>query len=133
MPNYLLTSSFVTAHSRVVTAPTTSSLPLDSASDRYPASNAPREIHDTRSLFDVRYFLRCIPDFRICECFLQFLPITATVLNACMDGDLNNTEELLTEEIHADVKNYNSYATRSIVRARGCKWDLALQDAAQVR
>jgi hypothetical protein len=56
-----------------------------------------------------------------------------TVLNACIAGDLRTAEELLVQEIEADAKDYDSYANLSIVMARGCEWDHALQDAVKVR
>lgn len=64
---------------------------------------------------------------------MQILHITTKVFNACIDGDLHKTEELLTEEIDADAQNCDSYANRSVIRARGCEWDRALEDAVQVR
>ncbi|OAX42739.1 hypothetical protein K503DRAFT_709950 [Rhizopogon vinicolor AM-OR11-026] len=57
--------------------------------------------------------------------------VTTTVLNACIAGDLHIAEELLTEEIDIDTTNYNSYANRSVVRARNGEWDHAVQDAVQ--
>lgn len=56
-----------------------------------------------------------------------------TVLNACIAGDLHTAEELLVQEIEADDKDYDSYANRSIIMARGCEWDHALRDAVKVR
>lgn len=64
---------------------------------------------------------------------MQILPITATVRSACITGDLSTAEELLTQEIGADVNNYNSYANRAFVMARKLSWDHALQDAIKAR
>ncbi|KAG2743979.1 hypothetical protein P692DRAFT_20744842 [Suillus brevipes Sb2] len=52
-----------------------------------------------------------------------------TVRNAFIGGDLHTVEDLLTQEIDADDNNHNSYANRSVVRARNSEWDNALQDA----
>ncbi|KAG2150427.1 WD40-repeat-containing domain protein [Suillus clintonianus] len=57
------------------------------------------------------------------------LAMNTTVRNACITGDLNAAEFLLTQEIDANGANCDSYANRSIVRARNSEWDNALQDA----
>jgi len=54
------------------------------------------------------------------------------VRNACISGDLPIAEDLLTQEIDANVDNYRSYANRSIVMARKLDWDHALHDANKV-
>lgn len=59
----------------------------------------------------------------------EILAITASVRSACITGDLSTAEELLTQEIGADVNNYTSYANRAFVMARKLSWDHALQDA----
>jgi hypothetical protein len=56
-----------------------------------------------------------------------------TVWNASVAGDLHTAEELLTQEINQDGKKDDSYAIRSVVRARNLEWDNALQDAVKVR
>ncbi|KAG1745701.1 WD40-repeat-containing domain protein [Suillus lakei] len=61
----------------------------------------------------------------------DILVINTMVRNACIAGDLHTAEELLTQEINADNTNYNSYANRSVVRARNSQWDYALQDAVE--
>ncbi|KAG2151516.1 hypothetical protein DEU56DRAFT_908357 [Suillus clintonianus] len=53
----------------------------------------------------------------------------ATVWDACIAGDLHTAEELLTQEIDEDGGGNDSYAIRSLVRARNFEWDDALQDA----
>jgi hypothetical protein len=63
----------------------------------------------------------------------QIFAITATVRSACVTGDLSTAEELLTQEIDADVNNYVSYANRAFVMARKLNWDHALQDANKAR
>ncbi|KAG1752319.1 WD40-repeat-containing domain protein [Suillus paluster] len=59
----------------------------------------------------------------------KILVISATARDACITGDLPTAEELLTKEIDADDKNYNSYANRSFIMARKLDWDHALCDA----
>ncbi|KAG1727435.1 WD40-repeat-containing domain protein [Suillus lakei] len=81
--------------------------------------NQPSETHevpgrdDTHSLFDI-------------------LTKNPPVRNACIAGDLHIAEYLLSQEINAD-DNHNSYANRSVVRARNSQRDDALQDAVKVR
>jgi hypothetical protein len=53
--------------------------------------------------------------------------------NACITGDLDAAEELLTQRIEADKDDHNAYANRSFVRARKDNWDGALCDALKVR
>ncbi|KAG1770184.1 hypothetical protein EDD22DRAFT_948496 [Suillus occidentalis] len=55
--------------------------------------------------------------------------IHKAVRNAFIGGDLRFVEDILTQEINADDSNHNSYANRSVVRARNSEWDDALQDA----
>jgi hypothetical protein len=64
---------------------------------------------------------------------LQILNATTAVVDACIARDLHTAEELLTEEIDTGTNNHDSYANRSVVRARNGEWDNALQDAVQVR
>ncbi|KAG1731764.1 hypothetical protein EDB19DRAFT_1317616 [Suillus lakei] len=64
-----------------------------------------------QSLYDVR---------------IQVFP---TVWDASVAGDLHTAEELLTQDIDKDGNKDNSYAIRSVVRARNSEWDNALQDA----
>ncbi|KAG2346810.1 hypothetical protein BDR05DRAFT_981412 [Suillus weaverae] len=59
----------------------------------------------------------------------QIFVIHKTVRNAFIGGDLHTVEHLLTQEINGDVNNHNSYANRSVARARNSEWDNALQDA----
>ncbi|KAG1800188.1 uncharacterized protein HD556DRAFT_1439046 [Suillus plorans] len=68
------------------------------------------DIDDVHSLFDI-------------------LTIQATLCDASITGILDTAEELLTQEIDADDNNYESYANRSVVRARRAEWKYALQDA----
>jgi len=63
---------------------------------------------------------------------VQILAIT-TAREACLTGDLDAAEELLTQNIHTDANDYTSYAHRSIIMSRKHAWDLALQDAIKVR
>ncbi|KAG2135248.1 WD40-repeat-containing domain protein [Suillus clintonianus] len=56
----------------------------------------------------------------------DFLAINTTIRDA---GYFHTPEELLVQEIDADNNNSDSYANRSIVRARIFDWDNALQDA----
>ncbi|KAG2356435.1 hypothetical protein BDR07DRAFT_447208 [Suillus spraguei] len=58
----------------------------------------------------------------------QILDITGS-RDACIAGDLDTAEELLTQEINTDANAYISYANRSFVMARKHDWDHALQDA----
>ncbi|KAG2346437.1 hypothetical protein BDR05DRAFT_945992 [Suillus weaverae] len=67
-------------------------------------------IDNERSLFDI-------------------LAIQATLRNGSITNILHTAEELLTQEIDADDNDYNSYANRSVVRARHAEWENALQDA----
>jgi hypothetical protein len=62
---------------------------------------------------------------------VQILAIT-TARNACLTGDLDTAEELLTQEIDTDDNPHTSYAHRSFVMARKHDWDHALQDALRV-
>ncbi|KAG2340338.1 WD40 repeat-like protein, partial [Suillus weaverae] len=57
-----------------------------------------------------------------------FLAIT-TACDACIAGDLDTAEELLTQDIHTDANDYTSYAHRSFVMAQKHAWDNALEDA----
>jgi WD40 repeat protein len=57
----------------------------------------------------------------------KILAIT-TARDACVTGDLDAAEDLLTQEIHTDA-NHTSYAHRSFVMSRKHAWDLALEDA----
>ncbi|KAG1813686.1 WD40-repeat-containing domain protein [Suillus subaureus] len=66
-------------------------------------------IDDEHSLFDI-------------------LTIPATLHNGSIIDILHAAEELLTQEIDAD-DDYESYANRSVVRARHAEWENALQDA----
>ncbi|KAG2357274.1 hypothetical protein BDR07DRAFT_1490880 [Suillus spraguei] len=61
----------------------------------------------------------------------SFVPILAitTARNTCIAGDLETTEELLTQEIDTDANSYTSYANRSVAMARKHSWDVALDDA----
>jgi hypothetical protein len=61
---------------------------------------------------------------------VQILAIT-TARDACVTGDLDAAEDLLTQEIHTDA-NHTSYAHRSFVMSRKHAWDLALEDAIKV-
>lgn len=65
--------------------------------------------------------------------FVQILTIQATLRDASITGILDTAEELLTQEIDAGDNNYESYANRSVVRARCAEWKYALQDAVKVR
>jgi len=53
--------------------------------------------------------------------------------HACIIGDLQMAEELLTRRIEADRNNHNFYANRSFVVARKGDCDRALDDAVKVR
>ncbi|KAG1758392.1 hypothetical protein EDD22DRAFT_956916 [Suillus occidentalis] len=55
--------------------------------------------------------------------------VLTTVWNACIYGDLHTIEELLTQQINKDGGGDDSYAVRSLVKARQLEWDSALQDA----
>ncbi|OAX41551.1 hypothetical protein K503DRAFT_797882 [Rhizopogon vinicolor AM-OR11-026] len=60
----------------------------------------------------------------------EIFTMNMTTRNACITGDLQEAEELLTQYIDADANNdYNSYANRSFVMARKLDWDRALHDA----
>jgi hypothetical protein len=61
------------------------------------------------------------------------IQVFPTVWNASVAGDLHTAEELLTQEIDKDGSKDDSYAIRSVVRARNLEWDNALQDAVKVR
>lgn len=64
---------------------------------------------------------------------MQILVIQKTLRDAPVTtGVLDAAEELLTQEIDADDNNYESYANRSVVRARRAEWENALQDATKV-
>jgi tetratricopeptide (TPR) repeat protein len=69
-------------------------------------------IDDEHSLFDI-------------------LTIPATLRNGSITDILHSAEELLTQKIDADDNDYESYANRSVVRARHAEWENALQDAAK--
>jgi hypothetical protein len=62
---------------------------------------------------------------------VQILDITVA-RDACIAGDLDTAEELLTQEIHTNANDYTSYAHRSFVMSRKHAWDLALDDAIKV-
>jgi hypothetical protein len=62
---------------------------------------------------------------------VQILAIT-TARDACVAGDLDAAEGLLTQEIRTDPNNYTSYAHRSFIMSRKHAWDLALDDATKV-
>lgn len=64
---------------------------------------------------------------------MQILAIQETLRDATVTGVLDAAEELLTQEIDTDDNNYESYANRSVVRARRAEWENALQDATKVR
>jgi len=55
------------------------------------------------------------------------------VRTACIAGSLDTAEELLTKDIDANADDFDSYASRSLVKARKGEWDNALQDAVKVR
>lgn len=55
--------------------------------------------------------------------------VLTTVWDACIYGDLPTIEELLTQQINKDGGGDDSYAVRSLVKARQLEWDSALQDA----
>ncbi|KAG0701870.1 hypothetical protein DFH29DRAFT_539643 [Suillus ampliporus] len=59
----------------------------------------------------------------------DILAVNTTVRNACITGDLHTAEDLLTQELDADDNNHDSYAIRSVVRARNSQQYLALQDS----
>jgi hypothetical protein len=59
--------------------------------------------------------------------YSKILAIT-TARDACVTGDLDAAEYLLTQEIHTDA-NHTSYAHRSFIMSRKHAWDLALEDA----
>ncbi|KAG2033823.1 quinon protein alcohol dehydrogenase-like superfamily [Suillus americanus] len=63
--------------------------------------------------------------------FTQILAIT-TARNACVTGDLDTAQELLTQAIHTNANDHTSYAHRSFVMAQKHAWDLALDDAIKV-
>jgi len=67
------------------------------------------------------------------SCSMQIFAMDTAVCNAFVTGDLHTVEDLLTQEIDVDGNNHNSYANRSIVRARNSEWDNALQDAVKVK
>ncbi|KAG1721612.1 hypothetical protein EDB19DRAFT_1960874 [Suillus lakei] len=70
------------------------------------------------------------PDNAIRACFMpQILSISTTARNACIAGDLSTAEQLFTQEIDTDARNYTSYANRAFALARKLHWDHALQDA----
>ncbi|KAG1847926.1 hypothetical protein F4604DRAFT_139109 [Suillus subluteus] len=94
---------------------------LDCADDRYGAIRNKASKVNGQSLYDIK---------------IQVFP---TVWNASVAGDLQTAEELLTQEIdkggnkdgNKDRNKDDSYAIRSVVRARNLEWDNALQDAAK--
>jgi hypothetical protein len=59
--------------------------------------------------------------------------VLTTVWDACIYGDLPTIEELLTQQINKDGGGDDSYAVRSLVKARQLEWDSALQDAVKVK
>ncbi|KAG2752872.1 hypothetical protein P692DRAFT_201742294 [Suillus brevipes Sb2] len=59
----------------------------------------------------------------------QIFAMTTAVRNAFISGDFPIAEQLLTQDIEADPKNYASYANRSFVMMRLLDWDRALHDA----
>ncbi|KAG1786314.1 uncharacterized protein HD556DRAFT_1528393 [Suillus plorans] len=61
--------------------------------------------------------------------FPQILDMDSTTRDACINGDLDTAEALLTQQIDADNNDHNAYANRSFVRARKADWDRALDDA----
>ncbi|KAG2349975.1 hypothetical protein BDR05DRAFT_955819 [Suillus weaverae] len=63
------------------------------------------------------------------QSLLDILAINPAVRDASITGDLHTAEELLTQEIHTDGNSHDTYANRSLVRARHHEWDDALQDA----
>ncbi|OAX42738.1 hypothetical protein K503DRAFT_853745 [Rhizopogon vinicolor AM-OR11-026] len=82
------------------------------ANDGSSDNRKPSGSRDKQSLFDI-------------------LNVTTVVVGACIARDFHTAEELLTEEIDTNTNNYESYANRSVVRARNGEWDSALQDAVQ--
>jgi hypothetical protein len=52
--------------------------------------------------------------------------------DACITGDLQTAEGLLTQAIDAHTNDHISYANRSFVMARKLDWDRALLDADKV-
>ncbi|KAG1724494.1 WD40-repeat-containing domain protein [Suillus lakei] len=81
-------------------------------------SNHASEIDETSSIGDE-------------QSLFDILAVQATLRDASITGTLHTAEELLTGEIDADDNNYESYANRSVVRARHSEWKNALQDAAK--
>ena len=63
----------------------------------------------------------------------QILTIGTAARKACVTGDLDSAQLLLTQEISRNANNYSSYANRSFVMAQKSAWDHALQDAVKVR
>ncbi|KAG1804619.1 WD40-repeat-containing domain protein [Suillus variegatus] len=59
----------------------------------------------------------------------KILTITTSACDALLMGGLSTAEEIVTQEITDNPRDYTSYATRSIVMARKLNWDDALQDA----
>ncbi|KAG2337996.1 hypothetical protein BDR05DRAFT_952268 [Suillus weaverae] len=57
--------------------------------------------------------------------------MSTTARTACLTADLSTAVDIFTEEITADSSNYVCYGNRSIVLARQCQWDAALEDANQ--
>ncbi|KAG2148265.1 hypothetical protein BD769DRAFT_1720012 [Suillus cothurnatus] len=84
---------------------------LDCANEKHGASRDKASKVNGQSLYDIK---------------IQVFP---TVWNASVAGDLHTAEELLTQEIDKDGSKDDSYAIRSVVRARNLEWDNALQDA----
>lgn len=59
------------------------------------------------------------------------LTMSAAARTACTTGNLSTAVEIFTKEITIDSSSYAWYGNRSIVLARRCEWDAALQDANQ--
>lgn len=59
--------------------------------------------------------------------------VLTTVWDAWIYGDLHTIEDLLTQQINKDGGGDDSYAVRSLVKARQLEWDSALQDAVKVK
>jgi hypothetical protein len=62
----------------------------------------------------------------------ELLATATTIRTAFIAGDLFTTENVLTQDITADAKNFASYANRSFIMARKFDWNNALQDATKV-
>jgi tetratricopeptide (TPR) repeat protein len=59
----------------------------------------------------------------------NILTINTTARDACISGELSIAHKLLTQDIGTDGNDYNSFANRSLVKARNLDWDCALDDA----